>query len=88
MNSAVLLAEENRQLQYENKRQKRKRAKKRAFIATRGILTVQEGLDRSQDTNIVPESGLPIQTRTPLGAVCYVIGGESVYVSRGCVGFT
>jgi hypothetical protein len=70
MNSAVILAEENRQLQHENKRQKRKRAKKRAFIATGGILTVQEGLDRSQDTNIVPESGVvpkeaTVKTRAP-----------------------
>jgi hypothetical protein len=31
MNSAVLLAEENRQLRSENKRQKKKRAKRRAF---------------------------------------------------------
>jgi hypothetical protein len=47
INSAVLLVEENRQLQYKNKRQKKKRAKKRAFIATGGVLTIQEGLDRS-----------------------------------------
>jgi hypothetical protein len=70
MNSAVILAEENRQLQHENKRQKLKRAKKRAFIATGGLLTVQEGLDRSQDTNIVPESGVvpeeaTVKTRAP-----------------------
>jgi hypothetical protein len=70
MNSAVLLAEENRQLRHENQRQKKKRAKKRAFIATGGILTVQEGLDRSQDTNIVPESGVvpeeaTVKTRAP-----------------------
>ena len=44
MNSAVLLTEENRQVRHENKRQKKKRAKKRAFIATGGILTIQEGL--------------------------------------------
>jgi hypothetical protein len=56
MNSAVLLAEENRQLQGENQRQKKKRAKRRAFIATGGVLTIQEGLDRSQVTNTVPES--------------------------------
>jgi hypothetical protein len=70
MNSAVLLAEENRQLQHENKRQKRKRAKKRAFIATGGVLTVQEGLERSQGTDIVPESGevpeeVTVKTRAP-----------------------
>jgi regulator of replication initiation timing len=60
MNSAVLLAEENRQLRHENKRQKKKRAKKRTFIATGGVLTNQEGIakqDKSQVTNIVPEGG-------------------------------
>jgi hypothetical protein len=70
MNSAVLLAEENRQLRHENKRQKKKRAKKRTFIGTRGVLTMQEGLDRSQATNTVPESGevpkeVTVKTRAP-----------------------
>jgi hypothetical protein len=70
MNSAVLLAEENRQLRGENERQKKKRAKRRAFIATGGVLTIQEGLDRSQVTNIVPESGavteeVIVKTRAP-----------------------
>jgi hypothetical protein len=70
MNSAVLLAEENRQLRSENERQKKKRAKRRAFIATGGTLTMQEGLDRSQATNIVPESGVVteeviVKTRAP-----------------------
>jgi hypothetical protein len=37
MNSAVLLAEDNGQLRSENKRQKRKRAKRRAFRATVGV---------------------------------------------------
>jgi hypothetical protein len=70
INSAVLLAEENRQLQGENKRQKKKRAKRRAFIATGGVLTIQEGLDRSQATNTVPESRVvteeaTVKTRAP-----------------------
>ena len=56
MNSAVLLAEENRQLRSANERQKRKRAKKRTFIARGGVLTVQEGCDLSQNATIVPES--------------------------------
>ena len=51
----MLLAEENRQLRHENARQKKKRAKKRTFIATRGVLTNTEGITRSQGTNIVPE---------------------------------
>jgi hypothetical protein len=47
MHSAVILVEENRQLRAENQRQKAKRAKKRTYIATGGVLLVQEGLDRS-----------------------------------------
>jgi hypothetical protein len=55
MNSAVLLIEENRQLQAENQRRKKKRAKRRLYIATGGVLTVQEGLELSQ-SNIEPVS--------------------------------
>src|SRR5450755_583609 len=40
MNSAILLAEENRQLRIENAKQKKKRAKRRSYIATGGVLTV------------------------------------------------
>jgi len=40
MNSAVLLAKENRQLRIENQRQKKKRAKRRSYIATSGVLIV------------------------------------------------
>jgi hypothetical protein len=70
MNSAVLLAEENRQLRAENQRQKKKRAKKRAYIATGGVLTVEEGLDRSNIEDREPEGGVvnqeaPTQTRAP-----------------------
>ena len=61
MNSAVLLAEENRQLRHENTRQKKKRAIKRTFIATGGVLTNAEGIalsQGSQGTNTVQESGV------------------------------
>ena len=51
MNSAVLLAKENRQLCIENQRQKKKRAKRRSYIAIGGVLIVQEGLDLLQTTN-------------------------------------
>jgi hypothetical protein len=51
MNSAVLLAEENRQLRIENQRQKKKRAKKRSYIATGSVLIVQKGLDLLQIAN-------------------------------------
>lgn len=86
MNSAVLLAEENRQLRGENERQKKKRAKRRAFIATGGVLTIQEGLDRSQATNIVPESAqateeVTIQRRAPrMCSLCRSL----VHTARTC----
>jgi hypothetical protein len=64
INSTVLLAEENRQLQAENKRQKKKRAKKRLYIATGGILTVQEGLDLSQIANEGLQGRVAIQEAT------------------------
>jgi hypothetical protein len=58
MNSAVLLAEEVRQLQHEAERQKKKRAKKRTYIAKGGVLTIREGRDLSQNAPIVLESGI------------------------------
>ena len=61
MHSAVLLAEENRQLRAENERQKKKRAKKRSYIATGGVLTVQEGLDLSQ----IADEGLQGRVASP-----------------------
>jgi hypothetical protein len=64
MQSAVLLEEENRQLRHEAERQKKKRAKKRTFIAKGGVLTVQEGRDLSQNATIVPESGVVCQEAT------------------------
>ena len=56
MNSTMLLVEENRQLRVKNKRQKKKRAKKRLYIATRGVLTIQERLDLSNVANTRLES--------------------------------
>jgi len=41
--SAVLLASENEKLRIENQRQKRKRAKKRIYIAKGGVLLGAEG---------------------------------------------
>lgn len=51
MHSAVLLADENKKLRAANERQKKKRAVRRSYIATGGVLTVQEGLDRSVAAN-------------------------------------
>ncbi len=64
MHSAVLLAEENKQLRAENERQKRKRAKRRVYIATGGVLTVREGLNRAQMSNIGSNSGVVDQVAT------------------------
>jgi hypothetical protein len=48
MHSAILLTEENRYLRSENERQKKKKVKRKSYIATGGVLTIQEGVDRSQ----------------------------------------
>ena len=50
----VLFADENKKLRAANKRQKKKRAVRRSYIATGGVLIVQEGLNRSVITNIKP----------------------------------
>ena len=51
MHSAVLLAAENKKLRAANERQKKKRAVRRSHIATGGVLTVQEALNRSVTIN-------------------------------------
>jgi hypothetical protein len=51
-------------LQAENKRQKKKRAKRRLYIATGGVLTVQEGLDLLQIANTELEGRVAIQEAT------------------------
>ncbi|KAF5201710.1 Pogo transposable element [Thalictrum thalictroides] len=47
MQSAALLVQENIQLHAANNKQKRKRASTRSYIATGGVLTVEEGIERS-----------------------------------------
>ena len=51
MYSAVLLADENKKLRAANERQKKKRAVRRSYITTGGVLTIQEGVNRSVTTN-------------------------------------
>jgi hypothetical protein len=48
MLSAMLLASENGKLCIENQRQKRKRVKKRTYIARGGVLSGAEGASRAQ----------------------------------------
>jgi hypothetical protein len=89
MNSATILAEENRQLRAENQRQKKKRANRRSYIATGGVLTVQEGLELSQ-SNVEPASGVvsevvtkepTIRTRAP--RTCSIYRSQS-HTARTC----
>jgi hypothetical protein len=44
----MLLANENKKLRMENQHQKRKRAKKRTYIAKEGILSGAKGASRAQ----------------------------------------
>jgi hypothetical protein len=86
MNSTVLLAEENRQLRAENIRQKKKRAKRRSYIATGEVLTVQEGLDLLQIANTGLESRVAhqeatAQTRAP--RICSLCRSQS-HTARTC----
>jgi hypothetical protein len=88
--SAVILAEENRQLRTENQRQKTKRANKRTYIATGGVLSVQEGLDRSNTAGKgsvsirgeVMDQDLAPQTRAPrMCSMCRSL----VHTARTCL---
>jgi len=86
MNSTILLAEENRQLRAENERQKKKRAKRRSYIATGGVLTVQEGLDLSQMANEGLQGGVAtleatVRTRAP--RTCSLCRSQS-HTARTC----
>ena len=89
MNSAILLAEENKQLRTENARQVKKRAQNRRFIATGGTLTIQEGLALSEPT-IEPIIGVEgrvasdepiVHTRAP--RTCSICGSQS-HTARTC----
>jgi cob(I)alamin adenosyltransferase len=90
MNSAVLLVEENRQLQAENQRQKKKRAKRRSYIATGRVLTVKEGLELSQ-SNIEPISGVVSRVATEEPTIriralrtCSICGSQ-LHTARTCL---
>jgi hypothetical protein len=89
INSATILAEENRQLRAENQRQKKKRAKRRSYIATGGALTVQEGLELSQ-SNVEPASGVAsgVATEEPIVRIraprtCSICGSQ-LHTARIC----
>ena len=86
MYSAALLAEENRYLRTENKRQKKKRAKRRSYIATGGVLTVQEGVNRSQlvDIEVTEEvTAQPTEQRIYVPNKCSICKSLN-YTARKC----
>ena len=57
MSSAILLASENERLRTENQRQKRKRAKRRTYVARGGVLLGAEGASRAQAGQIGAAEG-------------------------------
>jgi hypothetical protein len=92
MNSAILLVEENRQLRAVNAKQVKKRAKRRTYIATGGVLTIQEGLELSEPTvqPVEPISGVAsgvatdepiVRTRAP--RTCSICRSQS-HTARTC----
>jgi hypothetical protein len=58
MHTNTVLEEENRQLRAENQRQKRKRAIKRSFIQSGGVLTVQQGIELVETAENGPIGGV------------------------------
>ena len=57
MSSAVLLASENEKLCMENRRQKKKKAQRRTYIARGGVLSGAEGASHAQDAQEVAQEG-------------------------------
>jgi hypothetical protein len=57
ISSAILLASENERLRIENQYQKRKRAKRRSFIARGGVLSEAEGASLTQASQISTVEG-------------------------------
>jgi len=73
IHSAVLLTDENKKLRAANERQKKKRAVRRSYIATGGVLTVQEGLNRTAmvDTEVTGQvTGGAVEPRMRAPRTC------------------
>ena len=90
MHNAAILAEENRQLRAENARQKRKRAIKRSFIQSGGVLTVQEGIELVETAENRPVEG-EVEPRTqpqPRALGRCSICGSTVHNARTCLART
>jgi hypothetical protein len=90
MHNAAILAEENRQLRAENARQKRKRAIKRSFIQSGGVLTVQEGIELVETAKNRPMEGEEephIQPQRCALGRCSICG-STVHNARKCLART
>jgi hypothetical protein len=75
MHSAVLLAHENERLRTENRRQKRKQAKRRSYISKGGILTGAEAqslIDKEQNARTEDVENEPTQVRQRAPPKCSV----------------
>jgi hypothetical protein len=86
MHNTIILTAENKQLWSENERRKRKKAKRRSYIATGGILTVQEGIERSQINDREPTGGVTVQGATikPRAPRTCSICKSLVHTARTC----
>ena len=88
MHNAVLLAQENKELQAANQHQKRKRNASRSYIATGGILTGAEGLQCAQEADqgqegVVAQADLqPQKQAPPTCSTCNIVGHTRVQCSR------
>jgi hypothetical protein len=87
MHTNIVLAEENRQLRAENQRQKRKRATKRSFIQSGGVLTVQQGIElvETAENGPVGEGGdLPTAPQPRAIRMCSVCRSTE-HTARTCL---
>jgi hypothetical protein len=90
MYNATILAEENRQLRAENACQKRKRAIKRSFIQSGGVLTVQEGIElveTAENRPVEKEVELPTQPQSRAPGRCSIYG-STVHNACTCLAHT
>jgi hypothetical protein len=89
MQSAALLAAENRELRAANEKQKRKRKRRRTYIGQEEALTIEEGIDRVRRAN-KGERGVmeveeisenqPRKRAAPRCSVCNILG----HTARTC----
>ena len=86
MHTNTVLTEENRQLRAENQRQKRKRAIKRSFIQSGGVLTVQQGIELVETAENGPvgrEVDLPEEPQPRAVRMCSVCRSAE-HTARTC----